>query len=267
MGIILMANAVFAYPSEFTKEEEHTIQLMNQIEPFLSLNPDYTVTYNKQESEKLSPEAREFGLKYEIFHNQFVSYVKVNGLRREALNQELLPLFEPFFTAVRNTGSLSTSDLISRMGRSKTESPMTPKNLKSDKQKTIAFSSKNSLVNFQTVCGGGPTSPHYCPGWAYPSFSYALRSQMINFLLGQGYHKTNNVGCGYSTCPDDYTQPIYANNCNFGAFRSQGIVYASGLVWKYRYQKPEPNPEIFNYQWPAVWWGLYVANWHWFYCN
>lgn len=271
LSLICLFSSAFAVEASTNMPQSEIIQIMAEIEPYMKLNADKTVRFNIASAKgTLSEQSVEVGKVYERFHNSTMKAVMNNQKSFQSQqDKEDLKIFEPFFLAVQKTGALTTNDLINATSNDSTNEIVPKGSLKLQNLSSINFSSKSSMKTISLACnGGGPTSPAYCPPWKYPTQTFSTKGKAVNFLLGQGYHKTNSVGCGYSTCPDDYTKPIFANSCNLGVFRTQGIVYASGSSWKYRYQTPEPNPEIFSYTWPAaVWWGPYVAWWHVSYCN
>ncbi len=116
-------------------------------------------------------------------------------------------------------------------------------------------------VSILAGCGGGFTNPHPCPPWVTVGASWSSRQAVINYLVSIGYHHT----AGY-VGTDDYTKYVCYGGCCGGQMRSQAIIYQSGSNWGYRYQQPEPNPEVYDYSWPTPWWGAYVLWWHQYYC-
>lgn len=82
-------------------------------------------------------------------------------------------------------------------------------------------------------------------------------TSMKNYLLDVGYH---NVPWYYSANSSiDYAKKIYAYGCENGVFREQAVINSASM---YKTQNPEPNPELFTYDWPTSWWGSYVLAWH-----
>jgi hypothetical protein len=263
----------FAAPPAETMEQDGIIQLMSNIEPYLKLNTDKTIEFNYEQAKtNLDAKSLEIGKRYQRFHNSTIQAL-VQGQKpfQSEQDQHDLVVFEPFYAAVAKSGALTTKDLLKS---TLPQTIRTPKqmNLYSITKPLLSFSSKSKGQPLQFICnGGGPLAPAYCPGWNFPSTLYNSQTAANNTLYGQGYHNTYSPGCGYgNSCATDFTKWINSNGCNIGVFRTQAITYtvntSSGIKWKYKYQTPEPNPEILSYAWPAPWWGPYVAWWHNSYC-
>ena len=74
----------------------------------------------------------------------------------------------------------------------------------------------------------------------YASFAYGLDYAMVDTDVGR------DLG-----------------NCNNGEFRMQKYIKETrSEEWLRSEDGPEPNPEVFAYDWPATWWGPYVLVWH-----
>ncbi len=134
--------------------------------------------------------------------------------------------------------------------------PIAPSQLKKVES---AFAQLNEIA-----CGGGPNKPHPCPKWATVSPIWKSKQAVINYLVSVGYHKTADYASNYNA--DDYTRCVNAYGCSGCKFRTQAIITGQNNKWGYKYQTPEPNPEILSYIWPAYWWGTYVRWWHLNYC-
>lgn len=114
---------------------------------------------------------------------------------------------------------------------------------------------------------GDKENPAPCPPRVW-SRSFPSRQAVVDYLFKEGYHKTPRYCSSFNPFEDnenDYTKWVNAG-CNFGAFRPQALIVTTGTVWGFRTQSPEPNPEIYNYDWPHWWWGSYVLWWHKNYC-
>lgn len=122
-------------------------------------------------------------------------------------------------------------------------------------------------------CSGPSSNPAPCP-WAYYRADelWPSKIECINWLVNvAGYHQTADYASNYH--PADFTRittsPNYPSCDRGGAFRDQATVSDapdSYGYWYYRYQSPEPNPEIQSYWWPETWWGDYVRWWHLSHC-
>ncbi len=113
------------------------------------------------------------------------------------------------------------------------------------------------------------TDTHACDVWGpheQPpntfSITYPTRVAAID-NLSSGYqlvadYASHNEG-------NDYADWIEAYGCADGVFRLQSIVFETNQgEWQFseHHWPSEPNPEIFDYDWPVWWWGLYVIGWH-----
>ncbi len=107
-------------------------------------------------------------------------------------------------------------------------------------------------------------SPHPCPPRGNSGVYRNTKDEIKNYLLSHGFH----VVPGYATYSygDDFAKVVSAYGCDWGPFRHEAWPVQSGSRWTYKYQTPEPNPEILSYTWPAWWWGAYVNWWHRSYC-
>lgn len=121
-------------------------------------------------------------------------------------------------------------------------------------------------------CSGPNEYPAFCPPWWNVHLGWS-KAEVVNYLLGQGYHQTADYASGYNA--DDYTKVVgdpddYANCNTPGAWRAHALVPDSPDgqgSWYYSSQMPEPNPELTTYGWPEYpWWGDYVRWWHGTYC-
>ena len=84
-------------------------------------------------------------------------------------------------------------------------------------------------------------------------------------LEKKGFHQTPAYAAfGYPnpTHPVDhqYNDFISMHGCWDGVFRTEAVIHLN--LEKYHTSGPEPNPEIFGYTWPTVFWPTYVHNWH-----
>ncbi len=272
--IVLILFSLFSNAFAIQKIENTSIDIistMAKVEPYMKLNQDKTVRFDFI-SAKLILDARtlEIGKKYERFHNSTMNAIRSNQKPFQTTqDKEDLKVFEPFFIAIQQSGSTTTKELINSRQITTTTATAAQGTLYSKKPTVINFSAKTKIPIISFACnGGGPTAPAYCPSWNYPSTLYSSQTAVKSALAQMGFHNTYAPGCGWEySCSSDYTKWISANGCNLGVFRTQAIPYSvnttSGIKWKYRYQTPEPNPEILSYTWPAaIWWGPYVLWWH-----
>ncbi len=110
---------------------------------------------------------------------------------------------------------------------------------------------------------GTQKNPSPCPPPVDSGQFFATRTEVVNYLLGLGYHETAR----YATKQpgDDFTL-VVSSACGGSAFREQAIVHPQGQCWTYSRRGPEPNPETQDYAWPRSGWVGYVRWWHQVYC-
>ena len=123
---------------------------------------------------------------------------------------------------------------------------------------------KYTTLSLGEACGGGYDNPHPCPPREDSGVYRNTKDKIKNYLLSHGFH----VVPGYATYSygDDFAKVVSAYGCDWGPFRHEAWPVQIGSRWTYKYQTPEPNPEILSYTWPAWWWGAYVNWWHRSYC-
>jgi hypothetical protein len=118
-------------------------------------------------------------------------------------------------------------------------------------------------------CGGNKDDPHPCPPYKWWGGEKGGETRdteqgVVNFLENIGYHETSDTVNYYDA--NEYTLVInnsdIAYGCPGGPFRSQALVTEVDEGWTYKSQAPEPNPEVFSYQWPNLLWPEYVVWWH-----
>ena len=140
-------------------------------------------------------------------------------------------------------------------------------NVKLDKEKSKKFDkffnkvkegntsfSLQSLIPVAYAANCNYWGPHNQPDAVAGTASF---TPITNYLVYLGYHQVQKP---YSGDPSiDYAKDVTAFGCDDGVFREQAII-RSALT--YDTYNPEPNPEVFSYDWPAWWWGPYVLAWH-----
>lgn len=128
---------------------------------------------------------------------------------------------------------------------------------------SFKYTSSQPSDKYQTraeACGGGYDNPHTCPPRLDSGIYRDTRDDIEDYLLDNGFHLVPSYASyDYG---DDFAKVVSAYGCGGGPFRHQAWPSPSGSVWTYRYQTPEPNPEVLSYWWPAYWWGPYVYWWH-----
>jgi hypothetical protein len=110
---------------------------------------------------------------------------------------------------------------------------------------------------------GTRQNPSPCPARAESNVYYFTRDDVVNALLGLGYHRTANYAGG--STGNDYSK-VVSSTCGGSSFRSQAIIHQRAQCWTYNTQGPEPNPEVLGYVWPRLGWVGYVRWWHLHYC-
>lgn len=205
---------------------------LNKMTPYMKLNDDYTVYFDRTTAEKdnISPKLLRLGADYEQYHNNLIKIVKTDGIYSQKAKE--LPNRQKF----ANLFISSTSNL-----------------------QTTAD---------DLACGGSQQKPHPCPPRKNSGYYKNTLTELSNYLKNAGFHNTYWPGCGNGNynCATDFTRWVNAYSCTWGSFRMQASAFTSGSKWTYWTQSPEPNPEIFSYSWPVWWWGTYVQWWHTNYC-
>lgn len=258
--LFLLVGSIFASNASAGQSEENSDaydvdfleKAFTELAPFVKINEDYTLTLDAKEAKRagLHRKVIKVGQEFVELNNELVNVVRSEGIHSKNIDRKKLKKFEAFFKRVaegkkgKKASSAVNSDL-STEGVDKL-TPLT-----------------------QTACGGGPDDPHVCPSWRESGVYRSTLQGIIDYLTSNGFHATAGYACGgdpFEPCEYDYTKVVSAYGCPGGPFRTQAIIYQSGSDWTYRYQTPEPNPEIFSYWWPAWWWGAYVVWWHQDYC-
>ena len=126
---------------------------------------------------------------------------------------------------------------------------------------------------FRNIRKGNIKSEHHPCGTKenpVPDFSplrkYYKSENPEKSLLDMGFHHTSPYACGeYKkdcskvdfTRGRDYSGPY--GYCDSPIFRDQGIIESKDT---FSIQYGEPNPEIHEYNWPYLFWPVYVNWWH-----
>lgn len=113
-----------------------------------------------------------------------------------------------------------------------------------------------------TVCGGG-LNDHHIKKRLVPSITFDTKLEAItDLVIKQGYHQIRIPATSPEHHTFDFAKKGQEYGCNDGEFRDQALIKPKGTQFYYDKQGPEVNPELWTYDWPASWWGLYVAVWH-----
>ncbi len=202
---------------------------LDELDKYMTIDENYKLHFDTKQAIKdsLPPRIIYFGLKAERVNNKMIYELKTYEEVSEETIREIETLYGPSFKYI----------------------------------------SSQPLDKYQTraeACGGGYDNPHDCPPRLDSGIYRDTRDDIVDYLLDNGLHIVPRYASyDYG---DDYAKVVSAYGCGGGPFRHQAWPSPSGSVWTYRYQTPEPNPEIFSYWWPAYWWGPYVQWWHRNYC-
>lgn len=117
-----------------------------------------------------------------------------------------------------------------------------------------------------TWCGGNFLDPHKedpAPIKYGGSGSLVATQKELD---GLGYHMVASYATwdAPASLPYDFSKVVpssdYFGICDYGPFRDHAGI--DNRTFEYRVWKEEPNPEIFSYQWPSAYWGVYTLWWH-----
>ncbi|MEP0824649.1 MAG: hypothetical protein HRF40_04120 [Nitrososphaera sp.] len=210
--------------------------MLTELEPFMTVNEDKSVTFDSKAARKegITAEDIRVGQEFVDMQNEMMQVVKKEGMDSPNIDRAKVKKFERFFLAVAN-GNRSSAE-----------------------------SGEATAQASGDVCGGSQSNPHPCPLWQESRVYRSSEQAITEYLWAQGFHRTLQYA-SYGN-PYDFTEGCDAYGCSSPIFRTQAIIYQSGSQWTYRYQTPEPNPEIYDYVWPVYWWGSYVQWWHENYC-
>ncbi len=213
----------------------YSVSELNSLSPYMKINKDYSVTFDisKAKANGLPKRLIQMGVEYSAYNNKSVAIIKSEGIYSGKL--KALPESSKF-NAVFDAMSSGSADATMR-----------------------AATTTSNLV-----CGGSQQQPHICPARKNSGIFKATKTEISNNVKSQGFHNTYWPGCGSTgySCPEDFTKWVNAYSCTWGSFRTQARILQQGSSWTYWTQTPEPNPEIFSYNWPVYWWGQYVQWWH-----
>lgn len=115
-------------------------------------------------------------------------------------------------------------------------------------------------------CGGNFINPHPADPTIDRSEGKGSLAATQKHLIGMGYHMVASYASwGQSaTQPYDFSKVVPSTNhsgiCDLGPFRDHAGI--DRHTFHIRVQQEEPNPEIFSYLWPSVYWGVYTFWWH-----
>lgn len=130
-------------------------------------------------------------------------------------------------------------------------------------QKPLDYKNSEILIAELTARACGDYS-HHIPNYTPYTTGWTTTANPHTALGNLGYHKTAQYASyqgsyGYSyTKERSYTSSY--GTCNFPVFRDEGKVNTTSTA--YRIQYGEPNPEVFNYNWPYPAWADYCKYWH-----
>lgn len=110
-------------------------------------------------------------------------------------------------------------------------------------------------------CGGAALVPAACEPYSRINRVWNTRQEVVNHLLGQGFHKT----APHLGSENDYSKRVNWP-CGVGVYRVQALIEARGNRFSYKTQH-DLNPELWTFVWPHDWWPAYDLWWHRFYCN
>jgi hypothetical protein len=109
--------------------------------------------------------------------------------------------------------------------------------------------------------------------------TFSTRQAAVSYLQSQGFHQTEtyviwvlacaNSGWNLQTCGGSYTpntnsftKHIQYQEHPTGAYRIEGFIRHVGSQYEVLISDgPEPNPEVLNYQWRGLIFGLPLSNW------
>ena len=210
---------------EDTKDLEYSVDDLHALDKYMAFDKD-----NKLQFDTIS--AIEDGLPFRMIYF---------GLKAKQVNNKMIYELKTY----ENLSEKTISEIETLYGSSFKDLSSNP----SDKYQIM-----------KDVCGGSWDNPHDCPLRLNSEVYRYTKDEIEDYILSQGFHLVPKYA-SYSY-GDDYAKVVSANGCDGGPFRHQAWPSQSGSDWTYRYQTPEPNPEILSYTWPVYWWGSYVTWWH-----